>query len=197
MSAKKKIHTRLENAENLPTNAELPAASIVVFGAGQSPGPRFAGRGDFAAARYPASFAFAFYPIDRGVLKWKFAILLTNSRTTQKTAFQRALQAVQLPLYERRLFRAMERQVRASLRVCRVRVSRLLRPYGLRLKGYEVRGWRYSPLRYVFSRRRLLPRTVPYRLMTPMQRWFDPQKRLLAYLDARDRLRAGAMCAPG
>ena len=107
-----------------------------------------------------------------------------------------ALQAVQLPHYERRLFRDMERQVRASLRVCRVRVSRLLRPYGLRLKGYEVRGWRYSPLRYVFPRRRLLPRTVPYRLMTPMQRWFDPQKRLLAYLDARDRLRAGAMCAP-
>jgi len=75
-------------------------------------------------------------------------------------------------------------------------VSRLLRPYGLSLKGYEVRGWRYSPLRYVFPRRRLLPRTIPYRLMTPMQRWFDPQKRLLAYLDARDRLRAGAMCAP-
>ncbi len=33
--------------------------------------------------------------------------------------------------------------------------------------------------------------------MTPMQRWFDPQRRLLAYLDARDKLAAGANTAPG
>ncbi len=104
---------------------------------------------------------------------------------------RRRLQAVRMPLIQRRMFQALERQIRASLRVCKPRVSALLRPFGLRLKGYEVRGWRYSPLRYVIPRGRLLPRAVPIRLFSPLQRYHDPRKRLLRYLAARDGLRPG------
>lgn len=73
---------------------------------------------------------------------------------------RRELEAVRMPLLQRRMFCSLERRILASLRVHKRRVSMLLRPYGLRLKGYEVRGWRYSPLRYVIPRRRLLPRNV-------------------------------------
>ncbi len=99
---------------------------------------------------------------------------------------RRRLRAVRMPLVQRRMFQALERQVRASPRVCKLRVSALLRPHGLRLKGYEVRGWRYSPLRYVIPRGRLLPHAVPCRLLSPLQRYHEPQKRLLRFLEARD-----------
>ena len=101
---------------------------------------------------------------------------------------RRELAAVQMPLVEQRMFLTLERQIRASLRVCKRRMAVQLRPYGLRLKGYEVRGWRYSPLRYVIPRRRLLPRTVPQRLLSPLQRCFEPQKRIMQFLEARSRL---------
>ena len=64
----KKIHARPENARDT-TPAE------------QRGTPR----------ETPACPVFPFYSYDRGVLKWKSAILLTNSRTTPKTAFQRTL----------------------------------------------------------------------------------------------------------
>lgn len=105
---------------------------------------------------------------------------------------RRELEAVQMPLVQRRMFRTLEQQVRASLRIHKQRVSVLLRPYGLRLKGYEVRGWRYSPLRYVIPRRRMLPRAVPRRMLSPMQRYYEPQKRILRFLEARDGLRQAA-----
>ena len=66
---------------------------------------------------------------------------------------RKALAAIQKPLAQRRLFNQLERQIRASLRVQKLRIGSLLRPFGLRLKGFEVRGWRYSPLRRFLPRR--------------------------------------------
>jgi hypothetical protein len=58
-----------------------------------------------------------------------------------------ALQALQHNIAQLRLVSRLQRQVRASLRIHKLRVGALLRPFGLRLKGFEVRGWRISPLR--------------------------------------------------
>jgi hypothetical protein len=45
------------------------------------------------------------------------------------------------------------------LRLDKLNMNALLRPFGLRLKGFEVRGWRFSPLRtFLPLRRCLLPR---------------------------------------
>ena len=72
---------------------------------------------------------------------------------------RRALQALQQSIARFRLFNRLRRQIRASLRVHKFRVHSLLRPFGLRLKGFEVRGWRISPLsRFRPPRRRWLPR---------------------------------------
>ena len=99
---------------------------------------------------------------------------------------RRAIEAVQMPLAQRRLFNSIERQIRASLRVHKHRVSALLRPYGLRLKGFEVRGWRYSPLRYLLPRRGLTPRVVPRRPPPLRRQTSTPAEKLLRFLDARD-----------
>ena len=76
---------------------------------------------------------------------------------------RQALAAIQKPLAQRRLFSRMEQSIRASLRVQKLRLGLLLRPFGLRLKGFEVRGWRLSPIRRLLPRRR---RSIP-RLSTP------------------------------
>ncbi len=76
---------------------------------------------------------------------------------------RRTLESIQRPRAEHRTIRRLERQVLASLRIEKIRLGSLLRPYGLRLKGMEVRGWRCSPLRrFLTRRRRLKPRiSVP------------------------------------
>ena len=62
------------------------------------------------------------------------------------------LQETQEPLRQKRIFDRIEREARSALRANNVRLAMLLRPLGLRLKGFEVRGWRTSPLRPWFSR---------------------------------------------
>ncbi len=111
---------------------------------------------------------------------------------------RKALGAIQKPLAQRRFFNQLERQIRASLRVQKLRMGALLRPFGLRLKGYEVRGWRYSPLRRFLPRqrrplRRFLPRSrrwkprISIRLPVPkFCRSAPPAARLLRFLAARD-----------
>jgi hypothetical protein len=58
-----------------------------------------------------------------------------------------ALAALQGPRVQCRLLTNMQRQIRAALRVEKLHLAALLRPFGLRLQGFEVRGWRISPLR--------------------------------------------------
>jgi hypothetical protein len=57
-----------------------------------------------------------------------------------------ALAALQGPRIELRQFEHMERQIRAVLRVEKRHLASLLRPFGLRMKGFEIRGWRFSSL---------------------------------------------------
>jgi hypothetical protein len=57
------------------------------------------------------------------------------------------LQSLQTPLRHRRAMLQLRRQVRDALRLDRRHVDARLRSLGLRLKGFEVRGWRTSPLR--------------------------------------------------
>ena len=69
------------------------------------------------------------------------------------------LHDLQQPLRQWRMFRRIDRQARAALRASNARVTALLRPLGLRLRGFEVRGWRRSPLRFWPPRRR--PSSMP------------------------------------
>jgi hypothetical protein len=103
---------------------------------------------------------------------------------------RRQLDLLQRSLLEQRAIRRLERQIRASLRLDKLQVNALLRPYGLRLKGFEIRGWRFSPLRrFLPTRRRLLPRLSisgwKSHVMHPNRD--PPPVRLARYLEARDR----------
>lgn len=57
------------------------------------------------------------------------------------------LQRTQNPLRQKRIFDRIDRETRSALRDNNLRLAALLRPLGLRLKGFEVRGWRTSLLR--------------------------------------------------
>jgi hypothetical protein len=68
------------------------------------------------------------------------------------------LATLQKPLRQWRFLRRIDRQAGAALRASNARVTALLRPLGLRLRGFQVRGWRRSPLRVWLPRRgQLLP----------------------------------------
>ena len=54
---------------------------------------------------------------------------------------------LQRPLRQRQAINRLRRQVRAALTVHKARVDAQLRPLGLRLQGFKVRGWRTSLLR--------------------------------------------------
>lgn len=56
-----------------------------------------------------------------------------------------ALAAVQGPWQRRREYQRQRREILASLRAHKGVLDRHLRLLGLRLQGYEVRGWRGSP----------------------------------------------------
>ena len=56
------------------------------------------------------------------------------------------LATLQRPLRGQRLHARLRRRIRSALRHQKRRCAALLRPFGLRLKGFEVRGWRTSPL---------------------------------------------------
>jgi hypothetical protein len=91
---------------------------------------------------------------------------------------------------EFRALHAMERQVRASLRVAKRHLASLLRPYGLRMKGMEIRGWRFSPLRRFLPRRRCFSPKTSFAALKPHK--FHPNRepprvRLERFLQARDK----------
>ena len=112
----------------------------------------------------------------------------------------RQLDTLQKPLRQRRALDRLRRQVCAALRVQKTRLDARLRPFGLRLQGFEVRGWRISPLRRLLSdmRRFRGPRRPQLRLYSKGRAAAalrkiknaiprSPQARLEAVLAARRR----------
>ena len=100
---------------------------------------------------------------------------------------RQALDARHRPVTEYRLFERLAKQIRASLRIERIRVRALLCPFGLRLKGSEVRGWRFSPLRWLLPRRRRLCPPLVGRVPRVRHRPDDdPAARVHRFLAARD-----------
>ncbi len=98
-----------------------------------------------------------------------------------------ALKTRRRPVTEFRLFERLVKQIRASLRIDRLRVGALLRPFGLRLKGSEVRGWWISPLRWLLPhRRRLYPSVAVRTFRLRPQQNHDPAARLHRFLYLRD-----------
>jgi hypothetical protein len=95
---------------------------------------------------------------------------------------RRALTAAHRPLNKYRLFERLRRQIRASLRIHKISVRALLRPFGLRLKGYEVRGCRISPLRNLLPRCRRLMRRLPARAPSARRAKESPAERFRRYL---------------
>jgi hypothetical protein len=107
---------------------------------------------------------------------------------------RRALQSLQQSIAEFRLFERLRQQACASLRLSKLRVHALLRPFGLRLKGFEVRGWRISPLRGLLSRgKRWLPRLTLSKRGKPHESRESPASRMARYLAAR----VGPACRAG
>ena len=111
---------------------------------------------------------------------------------------RRTLGSIQRPRAEHRAIRRLERQVLSAFRVEKIRLGSLLRPYGLRLKGMEVRGWRCSPLRRFLPRRRQLKPRISVLGWKPVSRRPNPDPpavRLARYLEARGRSRLpGGTC---
>jgi hypothetical protein len=60
---------------------------------------------------------------------------------------RQALAAVQAPWQRRRAYQRWRREIVASLHGQKAALNRRLRVLGLRLQGYEVRGWRSNPVR--------------------------------------------------
>jgi hypothetical protein len=56
------------------------------------------------------------------------------------------LRALQAPLHSRRASKRAGRHAAALMRASKARLNLQLRPWGLRLQGFEVRGWRTSPI---------------------------------------------------
>lgn len=59
---------------------------------------------------------------------------------------RQTLDALQAPFRQYRALVDLERRIRDALRIDRRQLNAQLRPFGLRLKGFEVRGWRTSSL---------------------------------------------------
>jgi len=60
---------------------------------------------------------------------------------------RQTLTDLQRPLRQYRAVARLQRQVKTALRADKGRLNRQLRLLGLRLQGFEVRGWRTSPTR--------------------------------------------------
>lgn len=105
---------------------------------------------------------------------------------------RRQLSILQTPLVQRRSLQRLQRSIRASLRTEKLHLATLLRPFGLRLKGFEVRGWRFSPLRNLFPRRRFFaPRLFISKSGSVYRQTEDPASKLRRFLTIRD-----GNCAP-
>ena len=103
---------------------------------------------------------------------------------------RRQLDVLQRAMVERRAVRRLERDIRRPCGSKRLNLNALLRPYGLRLKGFEVRGWRFCTFRrFLPCRRRLVPRLsvlgLKPHVMHPNRE--PPPLRLARFLEARDR----------
>ena len=108
---------------------------------------------------------------------------------------RQSLDALQRPRQEHRAILRLERQIRKALRIEKSHLSALLKPYGLRLKGMELRGMRFSLVKRFMPRRRVfcrLPslRTVKIRLKTARRHIprDPPVVRVQKFLDARKRI---------
>ena len=55
---------------------------------------------------------------------------------------RRALAKVQAPRRRDRMYRRLRRDSMAALRLEKARLGAILQAYGLRMQGFEVRGWR-------------------------------------------------------
>jgi hypothetical protein len=100
-----------------------------------------------------------------------------------------ALAALEGPRIQSRRLVGLQRQILASLRVEKLHLGALLRPFGLRLKGFEVRGWRISPLRSLLPRRRRSFSWPSTRTPSIRRRQTaDPATRLARFLAMRDGL---------
>jgi hypothetical protein len=102
---------------------------------------------------------------------------------------RRQLELLQRSRIERRAIRRLENHIRASLRLEKLHLAALLRPYGLRLKGFEVRGWRFSPLRRFLPPRRSFSPQIPS--LASKRHVLHPNRdpppiRLARFLAARD-----------
>jgi hypothetical protein len=98
-----------------------------------------------------------------------------------------ALDAQHQPVTQYRLFERLAKQIRASMRIEKIRVRSLLCPFGLHLKGSEVRGWRFSPLRWLLPRRRRWMPRLSVRMPSVRRRSNnDPVSRMHRFLEARD-----------
>jgi hypothetical protein len=71
------------------------------------------------------------------------------------------LAALQQPLQHCRALDRLRRHVTAALRLQKLKLDAQLRPFGLRLQGFEVRGWRTSPLRPALQALRRPTRRTP------------------------------------
>ena len=58
---------------------------------------------------------------------------------------RQALERLQQNRFQYQIIERMRRQTLASLRVQKLRTNTLLHPFGLRMKGFEVRGWAPVP----------------------------------------------------
>jgi hypothetical protein len=99
---------------------------------------------------------------------------------------RRALAGLQRPLRERRAADRLRRMVVKSLRIQKIRLNFQLRPLGLRLRGFEVRGWRTSLLRPLMPRPWRLP-SVPR--LRRLDKPADPVKDLAVDIAYRELVR--------
>jgi hypothetical protein len=108
---------------------------------------------------------------------------------------RQTLHALQMPLRQHRAMLQLQRRVRDALRLDRRRLNLHLHSVGLRLKGFEVRGWRTSPLaslaRCAKTGRSLTVslRLKPFRLPRVRQLRFVPRGRAAKWFrDNRPKL---------
>ncbi|MCE5268649.1 MAG: hypothetical protein LLG00_12265 [Planctomycetaceae bacterium] len=103
---------------------------------------------------------------------------------------RRSLAAIRQPLQKIRFFDGLRRQILASLRIQKLSLKALLRPFGLRLKGLEVRGWRISPLRLLLPRCRRFMRRLSTRPHAPRGPQLSPAQRMERFLELRRKAAA-------
>jgi hypothetical protein len=100
---------------------------------------------------------------------------------------RQTLQSLQAPLRQHRAILQLQRCVRNALRLDRSHLDAQLRTLGLRMQGFEVRGWRSSPLTSLARLARTARnataslRIKPFRPPTARQLFFAPKRCLLTH----------------